>query len=383
MLSKQRNSRIYRQRRGAIIVLVAVFLLVLFMLSALAINICYMQLTKSELVTATDAAARAGARELARSGDATLAFDKAAEIAAENCVAGQPLVLNPGDIVFGKSDRSTETSRYTFVANASPLNTARVRAHRDDNSVTGPVNLFMGNLLGTTSFQPVQFASATATNLDLCLVIDRSGSMSFDPLETVYNHPMAADLDGDGMWSPGEWAVGDPPPIPGNARWNGLMLATGSFFNKLRATYSVERVGAVVFSSSAEYLSDFTPNYALIENDMSNISPQGMTAIGEGIYLATDLFRFSTQHRPGAAKVMIVLTDGEENTGRPYLDAANYAASHGITMHAVAFSQAASVTTMDDIASIGGGLSLSAANNTQLIQAFNKIADTLPVLITE
>jgi hypothetical protein len=52
-------------------------------------------------------------------------------------------------------------------------------------------------------------------------------------------------------------------------------------------------------------------------------------------------------------------------------------------MHAVAFSSAASTATTENIASIGGGMALSASNNGQLTQAFNKIADSLPVLITE
>lgn len=372
-----------RQRRGAIIAMVAVLLLVLFVISAFAINLCYMELCQCELQVACDASCRAGARELARTGNQTSAFDKAASIASQNNVASAPLILLQGDVTFGKSNRPNQTQRYDFESGNTPVNAIRINARRTNGSGSGAVPLFLGNILGTTTFQPQEFATATASELDVVLVVDSSGSMAYEPDETVGSHPRAADTNSNGVWDSGEWGIGDPPPVPGNARWNGLLGATSSFIGKLQATYSTEKLAAVKFSDSATLVNDFTTGYPSIYNSLANNSPTGMTAIGEGMYLAIDRFQNSSARRPGAVKVMIVLTDGVENTGRPSADAATLAASLGITVHAVAFTAGASSATCDNIANIGGGMSLVAANNAQLTAAFNKIADSLPVLLTE
>ena len=53
-----------RKRRGTITALTAVLLPVLLILSVFSINVAYMQLTKTELKVATDAATRAAGRAL-------------------------------------------------------------------------------------------------------------------------------------------------------------------------------------------------------------------------------------------------------------------------------------------------------------------------------
>lgn len=370
-------------RRGAVIVLVAIVMMVLLVISAFAINICYMSLCQTELRIACDAAARAGARELARSGDDSSARTAAINIAAANRVAGSPVALAAEDVEFGRSARSSATDRFDYQPGATPLNAVRVNARRTAGSPSGSVSLYLGGLLGTTSFEPQAWSTAAATSLDICLVIDMSGSMAFEPDESVSYQPRAADLDQNGVWSPGEWRVGDPPPIPGNARWNGLKTASTVFFNKLRATPGVERVATVLFSSNAGMLSDFTSSYSGTESGLQAISPNGATGIGEGIAAGHNLFRFSASHRPGAVKIMIVMTDGEQNTGQPWQSASQAAAADGITIHGIAFANGASTATIDGIAGYGGGISCQASSNAQLVAAFNRIADMLPVLLVE
>ncbi len=370
-------------RRGAVIVLVAILMMVLLVISAFAINVCYMSLCQTELRIACDAAARAGARELARNGDDGSASNAAVAIAAANRVAGSPVALSPGDIEFGRSARSSATDRFDYQPGVTPLNAVRVNARRTSDSPSGSVSLYLGGLLGTTSFEPQAWSTAAATNLDVCLVVDMSGSMAFEPDESSGGQPRAADLNSNGSWDPGEWRVGDPPPIPGNARWNGLNAAASAFFDKLQATPETERVATVLFSSSAGMLADFTSDYASTESGLQAISPNGATGIGEGIAAGHSLFLYSSSHRPGAVRVMIVMTDGVQNTGQSWQSAAQAAAADGIIIHGIAFATGASTATIDGIAGYGGGISCQASDNAQLVAAFNRIADMLPVLLVE
>src|SRR6188768_3984194 len=59
-----RHSRRRPRRRGAMMVLIAVCLPLFLIMAAFAVDVAWMQLTRTELRTATDAASRAGAKTL-------------------------------------------------------------------------------------------------------------------------------------------------------------------------------------------------------------------------------------------------------------------------------------------------------------------------------
>lgn len=66
----QKPKRLVRQRRrGAMLVLLSVMLLLFFVAVAFSVDIAYMHLVRGELRTATDAAAKATAQTLARAQD--------------------------------------------------------------------------------------------------------------------------------------------------------------------------------------------------------------------------------------------------------------------------------------------------------------------------
>lgn len=107
-LESHRSSTRLRDQTGAAIVTLMVMLVALFGLMAVAIDITRLLSTRAELQTAVDAAALAGAVELARGGgdDArTLATNYAALNFAEN----DPVALAPEDIVLGTWDAPTRT----------------------------------------------------------------------------------------------------------------------------------------------------------------------------------------------------------------------------------------------------------------------------------
>src|SRR5262245_13115878 len=101
-------------RRGAMLVLIAVCLPLCIIMAAFAVNVAWMQLVRTELRTSTDAAARAGAKELSLSQTTAEAKTAAKNAAKRNLVAGAPLLLADSDIEFGNSSQPTDTSRFVF-----------------------------------------------------------------------------------------------------------------------------------------------------------------------------------------------------------------------------------------------------------------------------
>ncbi|MCA9148954.1 MAG: Tad domain-containing protein, partial [Planctomycetales bacterium] len=90
-------------RRGSVLVLLAFLLPVAVLLSAFAINYAYMDLCRTEMVVATDAATRAAGRELALTGDMDAAVLAARNAAQRNTIAGEAPTLEDEDFVFGRS----------------------------------------------------------------------------------------------------------------------------------------------------------------------------------------------------------------------------------------------------------------------------------------
>src|ERR1700748_671089 len=97
----QRRKTRSNSRRAAMLVLIALCLPLCIIMAAFAINVAWMQLVRTELRTSTDAAARAGAKELSLAQSVTAARQVAKDTAAKNLVAGVPLQLADSDIVFG------------------------------------------------------------------------------------------------------------------------------------------------------------------------------------------------------------------------------------------------------------------------------------------
>src|SRR5690554_2963876 len=96
-----------RRRRGAMIVFIAMLLTVFFVMVAMSVDIAYMQLARTELRTATDAAARAAVESLTRTAKISDARKAAKNVAKQNTVGGQKFKLANSDIEFGTSRRNT------------------------------------------------------------------------------------------------------------------------------------------------------------------------------------------------------------------------------------------------------------------------------------
>ena len=97
-----------KRRTGAILMLVAVCLPAVLVMIAMAIDVAWMQLARTELRTATDAASRAGAKVLGMTQDVDQARAAAVDAASRNVVAGESFVIEPGDVEIGVSSQPSE-----------------------------------------------------------------------------------------------------------------------------------------------------------------------------------------------------------------------------------------------------------------------------------
>jgi Mg-chelatase subunit ChlD len=108
-----------------------------------------------------------------------------------------------------------------------------------------------------------------------------------------------------------------------------------------------------------------------------------MTAIGEGLLMGSDAFQTDAMSRSFAEKTIILMTDGNHNTGQSPAETVLTAKARGDTVHCITFGAGANQTLMADVAIAGGGIYLHAPDGASLIDAFRQIARTLPILLTE
>jgi Flp pilus assembly protein TadG len=141
--------------RGATAVFVAVLLAGLAALLALAINVGHMMAVRTELQTAADSAALAGAEELALNTNLTTGNVTAfGEIQADT-LAAQFSAANQSDATSIALDSASEVdfgvwdgAVYTPTVDPALVNAIRVTAERTSSSPNAPVTVFASALLG-------------------------------------------------------------------------------------------------------------------------------------------------------------------------------------------------------------------------------------------
>lgn len=372
------SSATRRSRRGAMLVLIALLLVVLIVTVVFSVDVAYMQLTRTQLRSASDAAARAAAECLSRTQDVDQAREAAKTIASRNLVANDGLVLRDEDIEFGRASQEPN-GHIGFTLGSEPFNSVRVSGERTEGSGSGPVSLFFGRLLGVTEFEAAHDSTSMIMDRDICLVVDRSGSMK-------------TGLDTDSI--PGGLG-GCDPPHPTLSRWSALGAAVGSFIGGVQETTHIETLGLVSYASAGSYCEitftdadieadlsdDYQPVISAI-NRLSDIPINGYTNIAAGIDQGVAVLTDPERARPLAEKTMVLLTDGIYNRGRDPRLAAQDAADVGIIIHTVTFSDAAEQQAMIDVAAATGGNHYHAPDAATLDAIFREIALTLPVLLT-
>lgn len=377
MSGRKALHRYRRQRTGAMLVLIAITLPLVVIMAAFALDVAWMQLVRTELRTATDAASRAGAKTLSLKQNVPDARAAAKEAARRNRVAGDPLQLRDSEIEFGIGRQSSETSRFNFSRGGQLLNAVRVTGNRTSGSLDGPVDLFLGGVMGVRTFSPSQVAASTQLDRDICLVVDRSGSM----MEKITGSGLAGPTCG--------------PPDPTKSRWGALHTAVDGFVDELDKTPQEEQCALVTYSSAGSECGitfttsdinvDLRKNFKQIRSEMDRLSSRpvkGFTSISAGIDNGVKVLT-GKNVRPYALKSIVLMTDGLHNSGREPILSAREAAARNIVINTITFSNDADLKRMRDVANATGGRHFHAPDAKTLEQVFREIASTLPVLTTE
>lgn len=155
-------------RRGNILVLTAVLLVVIVGIIAFAVDIGVIAVTRTELQGATDAAALAGAAGLVQSvGQAEV---EGRQYFTKNVSAGGSLSASEATVECGVWD---PTSR-TFTLSSVQPNAVRVTGVKNNQAT------LFGRVFGTNTFNASAQSVAMYQPRDIAIVLDYSGSMSFD-----------------------------------------------------------------------------------------------------------------------------------------------------------------------------------------------------------
>ena len=342
----------FATRHGAMLPLVAVCMIILIVCAVFSIDIAYMHMVRAELRTATDAAARAGAETLNRTQDESLAIDAALAVAERNTVSGDGLILRRDQVVVGGVAIDGD-GRFTFDENSDTLTSVRVTGLRTADSEQRAVPLLLGPLLGKTTFQPQQIATASASVRDIALVLDRSGSMR------------SRDAGG------------------GLTRNQALINAVVSFIDQVEASSPNSNISLTTYSTSSSRDLPLTNNLNSVRSAVRRLPASGATNIFQGLRQGSDSLDQDRLRRINAARTIVLMTDGQFNVGGTPVPSANIAAGRGQTVHTVTFSRGANQRIMQDVARIGGGLHFHADDAEDLEEAFREIANTLSVLLVE
>ncbi len=160
-------------RRGAIVVLAAILLVVVVGMVAFGVDMGCIVLARTQLQVAADASALAGAATTYLPRAEMEAVAK--QYASANKVGTKSVQLASSDIEYGTWDTSTRR----FTPSATPGNAVRVTA-RADSTTSGEVPLFFGRIFNLNSVSQRASAVATVNPRDIAFVIDLSGSMNDD-----------------------------------------------------------------------------------------------------------------------------------------------------------------------------------------------------------
>lgn len=332
-------------RRGAMLVLLCVMMFAFVAIVAFSVDVAYMNLVKTELRTATDAASKAASENLARTQNIASATARGIEIANENLVANRRLQLSSADFEFGRSDLQP-SGAFVFQRNGTPINSVRVTGQRTSGSLSGSVGLFFGRVMGVSAFEPVETCTSTYIQRDIVLVLDRSGSM----------------LDDN--------------------KFRDLRNAVRLFVNIMKDSPVEERIGLASYSTDASEDIALTTDLDLITTRVDSMVFSGLTNISGGLDSGRRIIA-NGRSPMFVEKTIILMTDGLQNRGRAARLAARDAFGEGSTIHSITFGRDADRRAMQDVANIGKGRYYHASNGTELESVFRNIALTLTSIITE
>lgn len=384
--------------------LLAAMIMVFLVMEAFSVDVAYMQLVRTQLRVATDAAAKAGAEALARTQTESEGLAAAIKVARQNTVGGDPLELAAADVKFGRATQNQQGT-WEFTANAIPYTAVQVDGRRTKDSLGGSVPLFFAGVFGDEGFSPVYTSTAAHLENEIVVAVDRSHSMCFDMSSVSWSYepdnPLPSILKNSHKYR--QWQIDlTSPPHPSASRWSALDSAVDVFLDEVTLVSKPPRISLITWaseidSSTYEYaltgrtsplvtldtpLSlDYQPVRSAIERYGQNVMFGG-TDIAAGIDSAV-VELTSPSARKLANKTIVLMTDGQWTSGREPSLAAADAKSVGVVIYTVTFLDGADQSEMKEVATLTGGRHFHASNAAQLRDAFREIARSLPVALVQ
>ncbi len=331
-------------------------------------------MVRTELRSACDAAAKAGAEALSRTQNVNVAKNEAVRYAAANLVGGQPFRLGTDAVVVGRVSQNT-AGKWSFKPGDSPPNAVQVSALTGNGSPMPAIPLYFGRVLGTSGFTPSLQAVAGQQNVEVCLCLDRSGSMNFD-MSGVNRNPPNAPND---------------RPHPVLSRWAALRRSVDVFLQAASESSTPPRTSLVTWASDntvdlelPNLNASWRENSDSVRNKVRERGERpitGTTNLAGGLDRAVALLQSSNSNR-FSSKVVILLTDGDWNQGRNPVNAAYDARAAGIIVHTVSMLTRFQ-SDLQAVAEITGGRYYGTSDEAGLYKAFEEIARSLPVVLTD
>lgn len=363
MIRRQTTRRMAgRPRRGAIVVLFAICLVVILGVVAVAIDLGYVSAVRGDLQGAADAGALAGAGVLLEGDDTAVAT--ATRFAQSNLnnrgVQGGP--RQQVDVAIGHWD---VTSR-VFTPGGNPHDAVQVTAESREAS------MFFGRIWGRNQFPSQARAIAAYRPRDIMLVLDVSGSMH--------------------------------ESRNGIRKIDELRDAVAFFLSFIRSAQGQDRVGFTYYSTDARMGMGLSFDLNRVQTElMRRLRPDGWTDISDGMRLARE--EMNRNRRPQAAPLMVVLTDGAANTIQPeniqdvpeakrrVREEADLARRDGLPVFTMALDSLTSevdVALMAQVATTTGSESfhiiageMDITGNRQLREAFRRVALNRPLRLVD
>lgn len=156
------------------------------------------------------------------------------------------------------------------------------------------------------------------------------------------------------------------------SRREALILAIEDFVDRRPN----DRFGMIGFAGHTYLMSPMTIDGEWIKNVLKVIKTLGGTAIGDGILASVELLK----EAKGQSKIIVVVTDGQNNAGIDPLKAADQAKAAGVRVHTIAIThvsqvggEAAVKSLLGKVADKTGGLYYQASNLENIIGIYRQI----------
>jgi Flp pilus assembly protein TadG len=271
------------RRRGAVLIGYCILMTALIGIASLAVDLGHVELVKTQLQTAADAAALAGAAALAAGDSPTQiasACNSAVQTAALNSIDNQPVVLLGTDVQVGNWD-TTQTP--SFSVSRSPGNAVRITACRQASRGTA-VALTLAATIGVKSCDTSATAIAAVRSPMSSYGIVGISHVNFSSLGVL------ARIQGD-VVSDGDINIGNPlgllVSVTGNAQSFSGYVSHGGLAQIAGSTAGLQ--SALNFPPVVLPASNNNTNISSYLDSQNNFIAIGLATIPAGTYVVHDL----------------------------------------------------------------------------------------------